>query len=219
MNAYGITPSLTIGEHHPLFRPLIWVSQARSHDETRMALNFVQVERELLNYHIIATDGKRMHVSTFDPGLFSDDFEALDPGSYEVIAKAKKHIVLAANTEESKFPNWRALMPEKGTRRTMEDRVCARTISAVCIRTGVLLATDFLGQAIGFDHGFKKDAYVSVDFAADPSGHGAFLIEHELGRAIVMPMSLHNVAADQPKDDAEATPEMEAISAHFGRQG
>lgn len=219
MNKFGITQSITVGEFHPLFRSLLWVQQARSHDETRMALTFIEIENEGMNYNIIATDGKRMHVSTFDPGLFDDDFQRLDVGTYEVITKTGKLIVLAPVDDAPKFPNWRAIMPEKGSRRKMEERICARTTSVMGIRTGVLLATDFAGQAIGFGFGYKKDAYVNVEFAPDPSGHGAFLIEHELGRAIVMPMSLHNVAADQPKDDAEATPEMEAISAHFGRQG
>lgn len=216
MNKFGITQSLAIGEFHPLFRSILWVSAARSDDETRLALTYVHVEREGLDYHIVATDGKRMHVSTFDPGMFDEDFESIEAGSYEVVAKSTKFIVVSVAEDAPKFPNWRALMPTTGERPMLSERVCSRTISALCIRTGVLLATDFLIEAIGYGNGFKKDCYVSVDFAKDPEGNGPFLIRHELGRAVVMPMSMRdNSAAEPTKDDAEATPEIPSITAHF----
>ena len=216
MNKFGITQSLTIGEFHPLFRSILWVSAARSDDETRLALTYVHVEREGLDYHIVATDGKRMHVSTFDPGMFDEDFESIEAGSYDVVAKSTKFIVVAVAEDAPKFPNWRALMPAKGEREMLSERVCSRTISALCIRTGVLLATDFLIDAIGYGNGFKKDSYVSVEFAQDPCGKGPFLIQHELGRAVVMPMGMRNQeSAEPPKDDSEATPEIPSIAAHF----
>jgi hypothetical protein len=217
MNKFGITKSLAIGECHPLFRSLLWVAAARSDDETRLALTYIHVEREGLDYHMVATDGKRMHASTFDPGMFDEDFESIEAGSYEVVSKSAKFIVVAEADDAPKFPNWRALMPAGGERHLLSERVCARTISALCIRTGILLATDFLIEAIGYGCGYKKDCYVSVDFAADPSGHGPFLIQHELGRAVVMPMSMRSDSfeKDAPMDDAEATPVIPSISAHF----
>ena len=217
MNKFDITKSLAIGEFHPLFRSMTWVASARSDDENRLALTYIHVEREGLDYHIVATDGKRMHVSTFDPGMFDDDFESIEAGSYELVNKSTKFICVAVVEDAPKFPNWRMLMPAEGARSTMAERVCARTISTICIQTGVLLATDFLIEAIGYGNGFKKDSYVNVEFAADPMGHGPFLISHELGRAVVMPMSMRNqdASAEPPKDDAEATPEIPSISAHF----
>lgn len=203
MNKYGKTPAEVIGEYHPLFKALLWTAAARSTDEERLVLNHIHVERDGLVYKIIATDGKRLHVATFDPGMFDDDIQGIEIGNYEVIAKSAKFIVIAANDDHMNYPDWRKVMPNQMLRH--EASVCARTISKLGIITGTLLATDFVNDACGFGCGFKKDASVAIEYAAHPDG-GGFLIKHELGTAVVMPMRMHEDVDSPPKDDAEATP-------------
>lgn len=191
-----------ITDLHPLFKPLLWVIAARSKDDERFILQHVHVERLHMEYCLVCTDGKRMHVSTFDPGLFDDDINQLAPGDYEVVAKASKRIVLAPADDAGSFPDWRALMPADLP--VMRDVVTRASISRLGIRSGVLLATDFVIDACGFGHGFGKDDSVHVEFASLRDG-GPFLIHHELGKAIVMPMSMDN---DRAESEAAATTEI-----------
>jgi hypothetical protein len=208
MNKFGKTPAEVIGEYHPLFKSLLWVAAARSTDEKRFAINHVHVERDGLDYKIVATDSKRMHVATFDPGMFDDDIEKIEIGDYEVIAKSAKFIVIAANDEGLNFPDWRKVLPSQVL--CHQDSINARTISKLGITTGTLLATDFVTDACGFGCGFKKDASVSIEYAAHPD-RGGFLIKHELGTAVVMPMAMHEDVENPPKDDAEATPHIPGL--------
>lgn len=211
MNKYGKTPAEVIGEFHPLFRSLIWVAAARSDDEARPILNYILVQRAGLEYKIVATDGKRIHVATFDPGMFDEDIEPIEIGLYEVIAKSPKFIVISADDslDHNKYPDWRKVVPPLNLKHS--DTIESRTIAKLGIATGQLLATDFAIEAVGFGHGFKKDSTVSIEFAASQDG-GAFVIKHELGTAAVMPMRLVHDAESPPKDDAEATPEIPGLS-------
>ncbi len=195
MNKFGITPAEVIGEMHPLFRPMIWVAQARSNDETRFVINQVQVEKNDKAYTIVATDGRRLHVAEFDPGMVDEDFPSLEEGAYEVISKGAKYIVVSKVEDAGKYPNWRAITGDY-TAGFYEASVDPKTASIVCMRTGVLLANDFLAQAIGHGNGFKKTAQVALRFnALDPNHENSVIrIEHELGAAYVMPLR-------QPGDD------------------
>lgn len=197
MNKFGISPALAIGEMHPLFKPLLWVSTAISDDETRSTITNIHVEKDELVYHIVATAGRRLHVSTFDPGMLDSDFEGFEIGDYEVITRSAKSLVIARHHES----------------------IHAATTSIICMRTGKLLATDFLIDAIGFGHGYKKTKSVSVRFGADPAGGFGVLIAHELGKALVMRMRSDDDDDDDatapPKTEAEATTEMESITKHF----
>jgi hypothetical protein len=204
MNKFGITPAEVVGESHPLFRGMLFVSAARSNDDTRPALAHIKIERDNLSYRMIATDGKRLHVSEMDPGMFDDDIQPLLTGLYEVIAKSAKYIVIARNDEEDiKYPQWQHLMNERDPEH--HDIITSRSIARLGIRTGQLLATDFAIEACGLGHGFKKDADVAIEYSPCPNG-GGFLITHELGKAIVMPLRMHD--AETAKDDIEATPTM-----------
>lgn len=193
-----------ITEYHPLFKSLLWVAAARSKDGARFILQHVHIERNALEYHIVATDGKRMHVGTFDPGMFDDDISPLAPGDYEVVAKSAKRLVLAIDDEAGNYPDWKQLMPEDLP--VKREVVTRASISRLGIRSGVLLATDFVLDACGFGNGFGKDESVPVEFASEREG-GPFLIQHELGKAIVMPLRMDS-EADADKSDTEATPEI-----------
>lgn len=195
-----------ITDYHPLFKSLRWVASARSKDDERFILQHVHVERLHMEYCIVATDGKRMHVGTFDPGMFDDDISAIEPGDYEVVACAAKKIVLAANDEAGNYPNWRQLMPD-GLPVT-GDVVTRASISRLGIRSGVLLATDFVLDACGFGNGFGKDDSVHVEFASEREG-GPFLIQHELGKAIVMPIKMDS---DTAASEEDATTEIPGVS-------
>lgn len=197
-----------ITEYHPLFKSLLWVSIARSKDDDRFILQHLHVERNGIDYHIVATDGKRLHVGTFAPGMFDDDISEIEPGEYEVIARNAKKIVLARADDAGDYPNWKQLMPEEIP--VMREVVTRASISRLGIRSGVLLATDFVLDACGFGNGFGKNDSVHVEFASERPG-GPFLIQHELGKAIVMPLRMEN-GADADKSDTEATPEIDGLA-------
>lgn len=194
-----------IGELHPLFKGLQWVCAARSTDDERPVLNLINVEREGLMVKIVATDGKRLHVHTFDPGMFDDDIAMIQPGLYEVVAKTAKLIVVAEPEDIYSYPNWKGVLPDHKTNE--RDVVTASSIGKIGIRTGVLLATDFTLDAIGFKHGRGKDESVAISYGHGGNKTGAFLIEHDLGTAVVMPLKME----DAEKGEVEATPFMDGI--------
>lgn len=199
---------------HPLFRGLQWVSVARSTDETRYALQHVHIEKEGQQTHIVATDGKRIHIHTFDPGLLDGDITPIEDGDYEIVTKAAKLIVIApATDDELNYPNWRGLLPDQSTP-FYEDVVTRASVGRIGIRSGVLLATDFACDACGFGCGFGKDESVQIRFSGTAPGE-AMTIKHELGRAIVMPMRLSESTKgtdEEPPSDTDATPENPVVS-------
>ncbi|HEX7260284.1 MAG TPA: hypothetical protein VF258_00555, partial [Luteolibacter sp.] len=184
MNKFSKFPADVICELHPLFKGLLWVSAARSTDETRQALQLIHIERDGKTCHIVATDGRRLHHHEFDPGLFDDDIEMIEPGDYEVITKTGKLIVIApAEDFSGNYPNWRAVVPDDAP--VHSEAIDARSIGKFGIRTGVLIGVDFATQAIGFGYGRKMSDTVLVEFAATgDGGKGPMVIEHDLGKAI-----------------------------------
>jgi len=212
MNKFSKFPADVICEFHPLFKGLMWVSAARSTDDTRLVLCSVHVEREGLDCHIVATDGRRLHVHTFEPGLFDDDIEMITPGLYEVVTKTSKLIVIAPSECGSSYPNWRGIIPKYEPEH--EDVFEHRSISRMAIRTGVLLATDFANEAIGFGNGRKKDDSAMVRYGS-PEKSGAFVISHDLGKAIVMPLRMDDgeySTEEKPKTDVKNTPDLPGFS-------
>jgi hypothetical protein len=204
MNKYGKTPAEVIGEFHPLFKGLTFVAAARSTEEERLVLCHVLVERQGLEYHLVATDGKRLHKHTMD------DIEVVEPGLYEVIAKSSKYIVIAANDDlcSTKYPDWRKVVPSLKLKH--EDSITSKNVSKLCITTGTLLATDYALQACGFGCGLKKDDHAHVHYAAHPDG-GGFVIEHDLGTAVVMPLRMESGDNAEAKDEAEMTPQIPGL--------
>lgn len=211
MNKYTKFPAIAIAELHPLFKGLLWVSAARSTDETRYVICNIHIEKDESIWRLVATDGRRMHIHSFDPGLFEDDIDLIPEGLYEVVAKTSKVIVIAESECGEKYPNWRGVVPDYEPKTSVA--ITAQTISRLGIATGVLLAADFTIDAIGFGCGIKKDATAHIDFTACPTGPGAFVIGHELGKAIIMPMRLGDEQDETPKTDAESTPYMEGFAA------
>lgn len=218
MNKFSKFPAEVICELHPLFKGLLWVASARSSDETRPVLNTVNVERDGLDCHLVATDGRRMHVHTFEPGLFDDDIDMIASGLYDVVIKSAKLIVIAPSECGDEYPNWRGLIPDYKPENC--DLLCSRSIGKIGVVTGVLLATDFVTAAIGYNTCWKKDEAVSVSYGS-PEQTGPFLISHQFGKAIVMPMRLgeeEEPAEDdeeEPKTEAEATPDFPELSDAF----
>jgi hypothetical protein len=205
---------------HPLFRGLQWVSVARSTDDTRFALQHVHIEKDGKQTHIVATDGKRIHIHTYDPGLLDGDITPIEDGDYEIITKAAKLIVIAPATDDDlNYPNWRALLPDTSTS-FYEDVVTRASVGRIGIRSGVLLATDFACDACGFGCGFGKDESVSIRFSGTAPGE-AMTIKHDLGRAIVMPMRLSDAVTKgtdaEPPSDTDATPENPVVGAALAK--
>lgn len=206
MNKFAKFPADVICEFHPLFRGLLWVSAARSTDENRSVLMNLNIERDGLICHIVATDGRRLHHHTFDPGMFDTDIEMIEPGQYEVIAKTAKLIVIAPCEESYNYPDWRKVVPDFNPNKSAS--INTQTISKLGIMTGELLAADFVNDAIGFKHGMGKDSSVHIEFGSSAKG-GAFVITHELGKAIVMPLKMDDATptapTEEPKTEAEMT--------------
>lgn len=218
MNKFVKIPAEAIGELHPLFRPLLWVSAAKSDDDTRFILNHLLVERDGLKCNVVATDGRRLHVAEFDPGMFDDDIDMLEQGLYEVIAKSSKFIIVSKSDVEGTYPDWRKIFPQTFPPHRNEA-ITAKSISLLGIRTGVLLANDFVLDAIGFGCGFKKDSSVLVDFGFNEEGaRTGFQIRHEIGRAVVMPMRIDDhitKPVEEPPTEAQLTPDLPEVAAHL----
>lgn len=200
---------------HPLFKGLLWVSVARSDDETRYALQHVHVETEGMLTHIVATDGRRIHIHTHDPGLFDTDIEEIEDGDYEVVAKSGKLLVITpADSSDLKFPNWRALLPITHERLYKSAVVSRESISSLGMRSGVLLATDFALEACGFGCGFGKDETVRIEYYTEGSME-PMAIKHALGKAIVMPMRMpggEDAETLDPRTEADMTPMNPALA-------
>jgi hypothetical protein len=129
-------------------------------------------------------------------------------GLYEVIVKTAKLIVITpSELDVSTYPNWRQVLPNYRLHRSLT--VDKRSIGRLGIATGVLLAVDFASDALGFGCGFKKDDTVEVRFGS-PSPTDAFLLEHELGQAVVMPLRMTDENAE-PMSDVEATPNLPGV--------
>lgn len=203
MNKFSKFSAEVICELHPLFKGLLWVSAARSSDETRAVLMNLLIERDGTVCHIVATDGRRLHHHAFDAGLFDTDIDMLEAGQWEVITKTAKLIVIAPCEESYNYPNWRQVVPKNYTPEHSAS-INSQTISRLGITTGVLLASDFVNDAIGFKHGMGKDSSVVIDFGSSGQGQ-AFVITHELGTAIVMPLKMDGEDKAEPKTEAEMT--------------
>jgi hypothetical protein len=207
MNSFKTTDALAIPKMHPLFKGLLFAAAARSDDETRYTLTHILVEREDLIARIVATDGRRLHIHEYDAGMFDSDIcdDLLDAGLYEVIAKTKGTVVIAAAEDrELKFPDWRRIVPDYEPEHSA--MVTDQTVGIFSAKTGVLLAVDFVRQACGFGCGGDKNAHVTY---GSEDKKGAFVIEHELGKAYVMPVRWDNGEAEDEKTATAKLPGME----------
>jgi len=201
MNKFQKIDAVAIGEFHPLFKGLMWVAAARSTDETRYAITTINVERAGEEWKLVATDGRRLHVATFDAGLFSDDLQMIEVGLWEVITKTNKLIVIAPAEMSTTYPDWRAIMPPP--RPFYREQVSANTTSKLGVRTGVLLNSAFVADAIGFGTVVKKTDNADIEFSADPSGDGPFMIRHEVGTSVVMPMRIDEAEEHEAREEED----------------
>lgn len=196
-------PADVITDLHPLFKGLRWVAAARSKDEERYVLNLIKIEQLEREWQVVATDGRRIHLHTFDPGLFDTDIDMPQPGLYEVVVVQAKQVVISLS-DESGYPDWQQIFQR--VRPRYSRNLALIGLSKIGIDTGVLLASDFAAMAAGFGHGQKKTDLVRLEYGPGANGpEGPFYIRHELGEALVMPMRQGD---DEEEDEVEATPEM-----------
>jgi hypothetical protein len=211
MNKYQIHKSWTIAEKHPLFVALSWVSLAVSKDPSRTAIAHLRIEYSEDNstYDMVGTDGRRMHYAQYDSGMFDDDIDEILPGNYEVVARSSKFLVLCQPSGIVNFPNWRAIFP-MDKEAVQSVNVTHRTTASICLATGQLMATDFLTEACGFGIVSKKSDSAVIYYLAGKDGE-AILLQHEVGKAIVMPMRF-----DKPeeKDEIKATAIISALASY-----
>lgn len=205
MNAFGKTTGIILGKYHPLFAGLSFAASARSNDETRYVLTHVMVEQDTENElitRIVATDGKRLHVHTYDAGLFDNDIcdDMLAPGLYEVVAISKKFAVLCdGEPKVEEYPKWRGVLPDEASIwKWQKDVVNDQTTSKICMRTGALFATDYLVEACACS--FAKQREQAVAYGQE-SPTSALVIKHDLGKAVLMPINFDN----DVQDDKAAT--------------
>jgi hypothetical protein len=178
-----------------------FAATARSTDDDRFVLNHILVERDEENdliTRIVATDGKRLHVHAYDAGLFDNDIceEMIEPGLYEVVAISKKFLVICEpDAKDMTYPNWRAIVPKDFPKAAWKrDVVQEQTTSKICMLTGALFATDFLIEACGL--GLSKTKDMPITYGQE-SPTSALVITHELGKAILMPMSFAKAESDE----------------------
>lgn len=205
MNQFERTPAYVYGCMHPIFKHLIWAAKARSDDDTRYVLQGIRVVRDGMMTKVMATDGRRAHVAVFDAGLFDDDVDEKlpDDGLYEVVTGNKKQITLIENElDKNSYPHVERLF-DTDEATAYSDAVNENTASKICMRSHVLLAGNFLKDACAFGLLDGSECYIKHG----PSKATHYIIRHDLGTAIVMP-----IMWDQESESEEdATGEMEEI--------
>jgi hypothetical protein len=209
MNAFQKYTAEVLPKFHPLFAGLVWAASARSEDETRHVLNHLLVERDPENdliTRIVATDGRRLHIHTYDAGLFDDDLcdQMLEPGLWVVVAKSAKQIVITRSDEDLTYPDWGRVNPDHNPTRTAA--VNAQTVGIVSALTGNIYAVDFMRQACGFGAGAKSET-VHITYGSE-SPTSPMVIEHELGRALLMPIRLDDEEAEDEKSATMTLPHL-----------
>lgn len=214
MNLFKKFNAEVLPKFHPLFAGFTWAAAARSEDSDRLTLTHVLVEpdpdNDLITY-IVATDGRRMHVHTYDAGMFDDDIcdEMLTPGLYTVVAKTPKMIVIAHDEDGLEYPNWRQVTTDHEPQHTAA--VNAQTVGIVSAKTGNLYAVDFLRQACGFGCGAKTET-VHIAYGSEIP-QTCMVVEHELGRAYLMPIKWDDEEAEDEKAATGSLPNLRVVEA------
>jgi hypothetical protein len=189
-NITDITDAVVIPKNYIAFDNLAFICGAISKEESRYVLNHIEVKRNGLKSTFVATDGRRLHVSELDPGLFDDDIGFLDEGLYLLISKSAKFIVLQKNNEPLKYPNWEAILGDYQIGDNLAelcDVADSGKIGEVMIRTGKLVDTTYLAEAMGYGTSRKSSSTVFLNFQA-PKDDGPIIIAHDHGTAILMPL-------------------------------
>ena len=88
------------------FNDLTWVLRARSDDDTRKNLNFLEVKAG----RCTCTDGVRLHTMQMNPDSLPLDQIPTD-GLWEVVKTDKKTIVLRESAEGCQYPDWERTIP------------------------------------------------------------------------------------------------------------
>ncbi len=71
----------------------------------------------------------------------------------------------------------------------------------------MLLNGDYVADAIGFGTVVKKTESAHIEFSADPITAGPFMIRHEVGTAVVMPMRIEDAEEHQEVAGASSEPD------------
>lgn len=202
-----IKDAVVIPKEYHLFKPLHFVCAAVSKDEQRFVFQHVLAEKVGGVWYYVALDGRRMHVHEMDPGMFDTDMDLLDAGLYTVVHKSTKVLVLQrGEILAEKFPDWRRIMPDAEPDEVLE---CAGSdmLGKLFLRTGRVFSYAFLSSALGYGSAVKPDELVSLEFWQE-GGDGPLLIQHEHGRALVMPIRAEDTEeepsfADEEEDEEE----------------
>lgn len=203
-----IKNGLIITKENPIFDNLRFVVSALSKDPFRDAINCLLVQKEdgILNY--VATDGRRLHMFSYDIGMFDAGEgvapEVLEAGMYRLISVSTKALVLCLNDIEVTYPAWKKVIPDVNT--DMTDNVTSKSLGKLMIRCKSVFDPAFLNQALGLNV-MKEGSSIYVDFGQEDS-NSPLLVEHELGTAVLMPMYYEGEESEEDekeKDDKTFT--------------
>jgi DNA polymerase III sliding clamp (beta) subunit (PCNA family) len=89
-------------ENQDEFERALFVCKARATDKNRQSLNVVHVERTKSGSHLVATDGRRLHVTEIGKRIPSGDYQPVI---------TKDSIAFGQPLPDSSFPNWARVVP------------------------------------------------------------------------------------------------------------
>jgi hypothetical protein len=101
--------TIEISKHDPQLQTFLWVSKAKSKDDTRYAIQHIHIEQDpdkQDNCMIAATDGCRLHIAkTPRQAQFKD-------GNYKVIKETKTAFLAICGDDAWAYPNFKQVIPD-----------------------------------------------------------------------------------------------------------
>ncbi|MBK1884807.1 hypothetical protein JIN85_20525 [Luteolibacter pohnpeiensis] len=196
-----IQDAIVIPKAYFLFDRLRFVCAAVSTDEAREVLTHLNVTRDGCDRVYVATDGRRLHVTRVETGLFDDDLELLDDGLYQVAHKSPKVLVLVKSDREFQYPEWTEIFGEIPSNKHFH--ITQDTIGKVLLRADRLFRIDYLLEGSGYKVARKGEETVELEIGHDEHS-GAMMMSHDFGKAYIMPMrDGEDEESDSPEDEEE----------------
>jgi len=166
------------------FNDLTWVLKARSSDDTRKNMHFLEVKAG----RFTCTDGHRLHtMRLLDDGLPLDQIPT--DGLWEVVKIDKKNIVIRESEEGCQYPDWEGTIPTKIAERKAEISMGGKTNPKGNLFRNVYRILD---ETETMNFNFINDMFLDGDSWTVKfyEVHAAIAFENGNKKGIVMPMRI-----------------------------
>jgi len=182
----GMTKTITINSPEQI-KSWLWVIKALSTDATRPAIHHICVDE---SGEIVATDGERLH--KWKPEALPAE---LTPGVYKVLSKSAKLVVLENISEDSSFPDWKAVVPKDHNHKALiggsmgiKNQSCC---GVVLLETVTPLDFGHVAEALGYGTVQRKSMHLKGATCTweDDTGKNPVCLFPEVDKqAVIMPL-------------------------------